>query len=108
MKNLNYRIKLTLLLISVLVFNQASAVQTVGTMKGLKITSNYVVIGINSPSGLTVTCTLIEGGFGLERSHQMFNEIYSMLLTARASNLSISIEHEAGSRNLCLIQEAKL
>lgn len=108
MKNINHKTKLTLILVTILAFNQALAVKTSGTLKGMTIFPNYVVVKINSPSGSSVTCTPVEGGFGLERSHPMFSEIYSMLLTAKVSDLSIAIEHEAGSRNLCLIQEAEL
>ena len=108
MKKNNRKFKTQLLLILTLVVNLATAVEIQPTtIKELSISSNYVIV-VPRKIDVAPSCSLVNNGFLLDNKHPMFEELYSMFLTARASNLVITIDFVGIRDDFCKIEAARL
>ncbi len=105
------KIKLSMLFILVMYVNFASANEISSTsVFELIVKSEYVLVITKGGSGSTgrPICIIEDGGFTLQNDHLMFDEIFSILLSAKISSSLVDIVYEGELGETCKLTEISI
>ena len=115
MKNTIIKVKTSLLFFALISVNPAYSADIVSGFDNRKIdkltiSEDTVILDVKGLlAGPEDACALIDGtGIKLESDNPKFDEIYSMLLSAKLSETSISMRYKNNNKSVCVVLEVSI